>query len=55
VTRLRDINPQTLVKPFRDQHTAAEEARQDFEQARAERDPYLVFLQELPEASEGAA
>lgn len=33
---LRDINPTSLVKPFRDQFSAAEEARQDHEQALAE-------------------
>lgn len=52
---LSSINPQTLVRPFRDQWSAAEEARMEAEQAQAERDPYLVFLEELPEASGAAA
>lgn len=52
---MSSINPTCMVRPFRDQWSAAEEARMEAEQAQAERDPYLVFLEELPEASGAAA
>jgi hypothetical protein len=42
------IFPDSYAAP---EFTAAEEARMEAEQARDESDPYLWFLEELPEAS----
>lgn len=45
-TRLRDINPVTLVKPWRDQFTPEEEALHDHEQRLAEQEPLIEIRAE---------
>lgn len=45
---LHSLNPQTLVKPFRDQFTPAEELRQDLEAEWLEENSWLEEIEPDP-------